>query len=45
MPSSGMLTRVALGRTDVSGERIAPIIRVSRIAELGTTLAVTCNWN
>jgi hypothetical protein len=32
---------VALVRTDVSEERIAPIIRLRRIGELGTTLAVT----
>jgi hypothetical protein len=36
-----MLRRVALGRTDVSEERITPIIEVKRINELGTTLAVT----
>jgi hypothetical protein len=34
---------VALVRTDVSEERIASIIRVTRINELGTTLAVTNN--
>jgi hypothetical protein len=38
-----MLRRVALVITDVSEERIASIIRVTRIGELGTTLAVTCN--
>jgi hypothetical protein len=43
MPSSGMLGRVALVRTDVSEERITPIIRVTRIGKLGTTLAVTSN--
>jgi hypothetical protein len=43
MPSSGMLRLVALVRTDVSEERIASIIRVTRIGELGTTLAVTSN--
>jgi hypothetical protein len=32
-----------LGRTDVSEELIAFIIRVTRIGELGTTLAVTTN--
>jgi hypothetical protein len=31
---------VALVRTDVSEERIVSIIRVTRICELGTTLAV-----
>jgi hypothetical protein len=38
-----MLPHVALVRTDVSEERIARIIRVTRIGELGTTLAVTSN--
>jgi hypothetical protein len=38
MPSSGMLRRVALVRTDVSEERSTSIIRVTRIGELGTTL-------
>jgi hypothetical protein len=36
-----MLYRVHLVRTDVSEERSASIIRVARIGELGTTLAVT----
>jgi hypothetical protein len=40
MPSSGMLRRVALVRTDVSEEPSASIIRVTRIGALGT-LAVT----
>jgi hypothetical protein len=43
MPSSGMLRRVALVRTDVSEELRFSIIRVTRIGELGTTLAVTGN--
>jgi hypothetical protein len=43
MPSSGMLHRVALVRTEVSEERIASIIRVTRIGELETTLPVTSN--
>jgi hypothetical protein len=38
-----MLRRVALERTDVSGEFSASFIRVTRIVELGTTLAVTSN--
>jgi hypothetical protein len=42
MSSSGMLRLVALARSDVSLERIASIIRVTRIDELGT-LAVTSN--
>jgi hypothetical protein len=43
MSSTGMLRRVALVRTDVSENRSASIIRVTRIGELGTTLAVTSN--
>jgi hypothetical protein len=43
MPFSGMLRRVALVRTDVSEEYSASIIRVTRICEIGTTLAVTSN--
>jgi hypothetical protein len=43
MASSGMLRRVALVRTEVSEEHIAYIIRVTRIGELGTSLAVTSN--
>jgi hypothetical protein len=43
MASSGMLRRVAVVRTDVSEERIASFIRVTRIGELGTTQAVTGN--
>jgi hypothetical protein len=34
MPSTDMLRRVALVRTAVSEERIASIIRVTRISEL-----------
>jgi hypothetical protein len=41
MVSFGMLRRVALVRTDVSEELSASFIRVTRIGELGTTLAVT----
>jgi Fe2+ transport system protein FeoA len=36
-----MLRRLALVRTDVSEELSASIIKVTRICELGTTLAVT----
>jgi hypothetical protein len=43
MASSGMLRRVALVRTDISEEFSASFIRVTRIGELGTTLAVTSN--
>jgi hypothetical protein len=43
MPSSGTLRRVALVRTDVSEEHSASFIRMTRIGELGTTLAVTSN--
>jgi hypothetical protein len=41
MPSSGILRRVALVRTDVSEERSAPFIKETRIGELGTRLAIT----
>jgi hypothetical protein len=43
MVSSGMLRLVALVRTHVSEELSASFIRVTRIGELGTTLAVTSN--
>jgi hypothetical protein len=43
MASSGMLRRVAFVRTDVSEELSASFIRMTRIVELGTTLAVTSN--
>jgi hypothetical protein len=43
MAPSGMLRRVALVRTDVSEEHSASFFRVTRIGELGTTLAVTKN--
>jgi hypothetical protein len=42
MASSWMLRRVALVRADVSEERIASFIGVTRIGELGT-LALTSN--
>jgi hypothetical protein len=40
MASSGMLRRVALVRAEVS-EELSPSIMVTRIGELGTSLAVT----
>jgi hypothetical protein len=43
MPSSGMLRGVALVKTDISEERSASIIRVTRIGGLGITLAVASN--
>jgi hypothetical protein len=43
MMSSGMLHRVALVRTDVSEELSASFIRMTKIGELGTTLAVSIN--
>jgi hypothetical protein len=43
MASSGMLRSVAFVRSDVSGELSASFIRVTRIGELGTTLALTRN--
>jgi hypothetical protein len=43
MLSSGMLRHAAHVGTDVSEERSASIIRVTRICELGTMLAVTSN--
>jgi hypothetical protein len=39
----GMLRRVALVRTDVLEELSASFITVTRLGELGTTLAVTSN--
>jgi hypothetical protein len=38
-----MLRRVDLVRTEASEERSVSIIRVTKIGELGTTLAVTSN--
>jgi hypothetical protein len=43
MVSSGMLRRVAVVRTDVSEKLSSSFIRVTRIGELRTTLAVTSN--
>jgi hypothetical protein len=41
MVSSRTLHRVALVKTDVSEELSASFTRVTRIGEIGTTLAVT----
>jgi hypothetical protein len=43
MSSSGILRRVDLVRTDVLEELSVSIIRVTKIDDLGTTLAVTSN--
>jgi hypothetical protein len=43
MSFSGMLRREVLLRTDVSEEPRASVIRVTRIGELGTMLAVNSN--
>jgi hypothetical protein len=43
MPSSWMLRRVALVRTDVSEEHSASFIRATRIGEIRRTLALTSN--
>jgi hypothetical protein len=43
MASSGTVRRVALVITDVSEELSASFIRVTRIGELGTKLAITSN--
>jgi hypothetical protein len=43
IPSSGVLRRVPLVRTDETSVRGASIIRVTRIDELGTTLALNSN--
>jgi hypothetical protein len=43
MPSYEMLRRVALVGTDIWEELRASFIRVTRIGELETTLAVTSN--
>jgi hypothetical protein len=43
MPSSVMLRRVALLRTDISEDRGSSIIRVIRIGALGTVLAASNN--
>jgi hypothetical protein len=43
MASSGTLRHIALVRTDVSEEFSTSVVRVPRISELGTTLAITSN--
>jgi hypothetical protein len=43
--SSGMLHHRAPVRTEVLEVHIASILRVIRISELGTALAVTSNWS
>jgi hypothetical protein len=43
MASYGILRGVALVRTDVSEELSSSYNRVTRLGELGTTLAVTSN--
>jgi hypothetical protein len=43
MPSSGMLQHVALVRTEVLEELTTSVIKVTRIIELSTTLAVNSN--
>jgi hypothetical protein len=40
MSSSGMRCRLTLVKNDVLEERIATIIRMKRLSDLGTTLAV-----
>jgi hypothetical protein len=43
MASSWILRGVTIVRTDISEERSASLIQVTRIGELRTTLAVTSN--
>jgi hypothetical protein len=43
MPPTWMLRLVDLVRKDVSEERIASIIKLTRMGELGTTLGGTSN--
>jgi hypothetical protein len=43
MASSGMLRRLALVRINVSEERSASFLRVTKVGEIGTTLGVTSN--
>jgi hypothetical protein len=42
MPSSGMLRHMTLVRTDVSEERIASIVKVTRIGEQPASVASYC---
>jgi hypothetical protein len=42
LESSGMVRSVAVVRTDVSEERSASVIRVTRMGELGTFFFVAC---
>jgi hypothetical protein len=44
MPSSGILSPVALVRTDVSKENMASIISLNKIGELGTTLVTADSY-
>jgi hypothetical protein len=44
MPSSGMLNRVALKRTDVSDEFSIFVLNMTRISELGIPLILTNNY-
>jgi hypothetical protein len=43
MPSSVLLLRVGLVKTDVSEDRSSSVSMMTRIGELGTTLVVTSN--
>jgi hypothetical protein len=43
MASSGMFSRVSLVKADVSEELGTSFIRMTKISEVGTTLAVTSN--
>jgi hypothetical protein len=45
MTSSEMLRLVTLVRTDVSEEPSAPIIRVTRIGELGSSVLRRATWH
>jgi hypothetical protein len=45
MSPFGMLSHVALVRTNASEEHITSIIRLTKIGKLGTALAITSNQN